>query len=256
MRWLLLLAPLGAGCHGQETSANHAPGVFGFPAAPVLLYVTHAAGFEHSSLGHSAAVLAVLGESAGFEVRHESDATIAITREALDGAAAIGFFTSGELPLSDEQRDLLLAFVSSGGGFVGFHSAADTFYEWPAYNELQGGWFNGHPWGDVEAEVMVTGPMHPASSALPASFRITDEFYQFKSFRSDRFVPILRLDTASVDTNQAGVVVQPWGFPLAWVGTHGHGRVFYSALGHGAVWDDPLFRAHIAGGVAWATRSE
>jgi type 1 glutamine amidotransferase len=38
--------------------------------------------------------------------------------------------------------------------------------------------------------------------------------------------------------------------PLAWHKPYGSGRVFYTALGHGAnVWNDPRFRTHLLEGI-------
>src|SRR5262249_34679783 len=36
--------------------------------------------------------------------------------------------------------------IRAGGGFVGVHSATDTFYRWPEYGKLVGGSFDGHSW--------------------------------------------------------------------------------------------------------------
>ncbi len=38
-----------------------------------------------------------------------------------------------------------------GKGFVGVHSAIDTYYKWPEYGEMIGGYFNQHPWGVFDA---------------------------------------------------------------------------------------------------------
>ena len=48
--------------------------------------------------------------------------------------------------MSGAQKTALLNFVHSGRGFIGVHSATDTFYTWPDYLDLVGGYFNGHPW--------------------------------------------------------------------------------------------------------------
>ena len=41
--------------------------------------------------------------------------------------------TTGELPMAAADKLALVAFVRSGGGLIGFHSATDTFHHWPAY---------------------------------------------------------------------------------------------------------------------------
>ena len=46
----------------------------------------------------------------------------------------------GELPMDALQEAALTGFVRAGGGFIGVHSATDTFYMWPEYRDLIGGW--------------------------------------------------------------------------------------------------------------------
>jgi type 1 glutamine amidotransferase len=49
--------------------------------------------------------------------------------------------------------------------------------------------------------------------------------------------------------------MQPGGdYPQAWYRTYGKGRSFYTALGHrDDIWsNDPVFRAHVLGGIRWA----
>ena len=42
------------------------------------------------------------------------------------------------------------------------------------------------------------------------------------------------------------------GFPLAWSFSEGHGRVFYTALGHfPAAYENVVYLAHLFGGLRW-----
>jgi hypothetical protein len=111
-----------------------------------ILYFTQSAGYRHEVIPTSQAVLKLLGEnSRAFRVTTTEDVS-AFTRENLRRYAAVMFFTTGELPMSDAQKAALLGFVRSGRGFLGVHSATDTFYLWPEYRKLVGGYFNQHPW--------------------------------------------------------------------------------------------------------------
>ncbi|WP_246649387.1 ThuA domain-containing protein [Bradyrhizobium canariense] len=86
-----------------------------------------------------------LGSNSGaFEVIATED-TSEFSTENLERYAAVMFYTTGELPMSAAQKRALLKFVRSGRGFLGVHSATDTFYTWPDYLDLVGGYFNGHP---------------------------------------------------------------------------------------------------------------
>jgi uncharacterized protein len=120
-----------------------------------------------------------LGAKNNFDVVCSQDSRAEITPENLKNFDAVWFYTTGELPLSDTQKDSLLAYVRSGKGFGGCHSATDTLYKWKEYGELIGAYFDGHPW-HTKVTVVVEDKTHPASKHLGDSFVITDEIYQFR----------------------------------------------------------------------------
>lgn len=244
----------GPGTGAQGSGGEATGGGGGAPAVtPHVLYVTHSAGFVHAVLPHSVEVLQSLANETGdFTLAHYDDANAALAEDVLAGAQGLVFYTSGELPLDDAARQRLLDFVAAGNAFVGFHSASDTLYEWSAYGSLVGGYFDGHPWHE-EVGLVIEEPAHPAVSALAAPLVLTDEVYQFSDWQQGSTV-LLSLDTATVDLGAGGVHNEPWGFPLAWTRMHGRGRVFYTALGHGDVWDDASFQALALGGIRWATK--
>ncbi len=96
-----------------------------------ILYFTYSAGYRHDVLPLSKAILTQLGKNSGvFEVTATED-TSEFSTENLERYAAVVFYTTGELPMSNAQKTALLSFVRSGRGFVGVHSATDTFYTWP-----------------------------------------------------------------------------------------------------------------------------
>lgn len=222
-------------------------------APPRVLYLTHSAGFRHGVLPVSEKILPELGKATGaFEATVTSDPAV-LSEHNLRNYAAVIFFTTGELPIDDGQKRALMDFVRGGRGFVGIHSASDTFYKWPEYLELVGGYFDGHPWHQT-VRIRVEDPRHPATSHLPATFRLRDEIYQFKDWSRDRVHVLLSLDPSSVDLANAGVKRADRDFALAWTREFGRGRVFYTALGHDEdVWRDPRFQQHVVGGIRWAT---
>jgi type 1 glutamine amidotransferase len=221
-------------------------------APPGVLYVTHSAGFKHGILPVSEEILTELGRRSGaFEVTVGKDASL-LTDRALRDYAAVIFFTTGELPLDDSQKRALMEFVRGGRGFVGIHSATDTFYKWPEYLDLIGGYFDGHPWHE-EVTIRVEDRSHPATAHLPPTFRIKDEIYQFKDWSRDRVHVLLSLDASSVDLSKPGIRRPDRDFALAWTREVGRGRMFYTALGHDEdVWRDPRFQQHLIGGIRWA----
>lgn len=217
-----------------------------------LLYVTHSAGFVHGSIGISRTVLAETGARAGVEVVSTEDLSY-FDAGRLDGFDAVFFFTSGELALSDTRKRNLLAFVRGGKGFGGVHSATDTLYQWPEYGELIGAYFDGHPWVH-EATVEIEDPEHPASRGLGNSFRLVEEFYQFRAFSRDRVRVLMTLDPGSIDLGLPGVNRTDEDFALAWVRPYGEGRVFYTALGHfDETWLDRRFQTMLEGALRYLT---
>lgn len=245
LRWLacaaLALTIAAAAAHGQQRAER-------------ILYVTASAGYRHDVLDLSQDVLKEIGARSGrFTVTPTEDLST-FTPEKLQVFAALVFFTSGELPMTDGQKRALLDFVRSGKGFVGIHSAADTFYQWPAYLALIGGYFNDHPW---HQKVMIDVADHPnpVVAFLGPSFRIADEIYQISDFDYRHSHVLLRLRPSSVDLTLGTVRPRFYGWPLAWTQSYGKGRVFYTALGHEpAVWLDPRYQQLLLNAVLWVTR--
>ena len=224
------------------------------PARPKVLYLTHSAGFKHDVLPLSQQILKDIGErTLAFEVTATDDCS-QLSREGLKKYSAVVFYTTGELPISDEQKAAFLEFIKSGKGLVGIHSATDTFYKWPEYGELIGGYFDGHPWHQ-DVTVKVEDSHHPATRHLEGAFKIKDEIYQMKNFSRSRVKVLLSLDTNSVNLSAANVHRMDKDFALAWCRDYGKGRVFYTALGHRAeVWQDERFQKHLVGALSWVMR--
>jgi len=155
--------------------------------------------------------------------------------------------TTGELPLPDLAG--FLDWIKSGKAFIGFHAATDTLKSSDAYCEMIGGHFAGHPWnaGGQHAFV-VHEPGHRVVAMLPERFRWQDEIYQYDMrYKPENLRVLVSLDM------QASTPKEPWHVPVSWVREYGKGRVFSSNFGHNdATWNEPMFRAHMAEGIAWA----
>ena len=110
-----------------------------------ILYFTHSAGYRHDVIPTSQDVLQRIGATADFQITMSEDVAV-FTTENLLRYGGIMFFTTGELPMSNAQRMAFTDFIRAGGGFLGVHSATDTFYQWPEYQKIIGGYFDQHPW--------------------------------------------------------------------------------------------------------------
>jgi type 1 glutamine amidotransferase len=215
-----------------------------------LLYFTHSAGYRHEVIPASREILKRIGDTAPpFEMTASEDVAV-FTAESLRRFDAVMFFTSGELPMSDAQKQALIDFIRGGRGFVGVHSAADTFHQWPEYGRLIGGYFDQHPWHQ-EVRIIVDG-FDPLVHFIGPALVLTDEIYQIRDFAAGSHV-VLRLDPTTVDLYRDNVHRHLWGWPLAWTRSYGNGRVFYTALGHDeAVWRDARFQTLLHNAVTWA----
>tara|TARA_B100000929_G_scaffold270611_1_gene240885 strand:- start:59 stop:844 length:786 start_codon:yes stop_codon:yes gene_type:complete len=223
---------------------------------PRVLYLAHSAAFEHGVLPVAEEVMLELeGEADSFDVTVFTAAE-EISAERLRDFDAVMFFTTGELPMNEAQQSALTAFIRDGGGFIGVHSASDTFYEWPEYGEMLGGYFDGHPWHQ-EVTIRVEDQQHAATQHLGDSLRLYDEIYQFRNWSREDVSVLLSLETDSVDMGADGINRSDGDFAVAWTRQHGAGRVFYTALGHEPeVWRDMRFRRHLVAGIRWAAGVE
>ena len=225
-----------------------------------ILAVGTSNGWEHESVSDALGTLYQLGQESGLWDTWIRTDTRSITKKDLPANAknlkyfdAVFFMTTSELPLDDSQKADLLSFVKEEGkGFMGAHNATDTFYKWPEYGEMIGGYFDGHPWNQFVATMIVEDPGFPAMRHFPTSFQIYDEIYQTKNFSRERSRVLMRLDMTKVDPNTKGVKYDE--VPLAWVHNYGKGRVFYCGLGHPPeVWKRADVRNMWIDAVKWVT---
>ncbi|HOX56385.1 MAG TPA: ThuA domain-containing protein [Candidatus Paceibacterota bacterium] len=275
MRWSLLAGVLLGGIVGLAAPAQ--------AALKKVLVVTVTTGFRHSSIPTAEKVLAELSkESNAFTVdyarvepadpqfkgpdgkpdKDKVNAAIEkVLAEKMNPAAlkkydAVIFAnTTGELPLPDKQA--FLDWIKSGKGFVGMHSATDTFHKFAPYIEMIGAQFKTHG-AQVEVDAINQDSECPICRHLPGSWKVFDEIYQFKNFDRSKVHGLLTLDEHPNDKT-------PGDYPIAWCKDYGKGRVFYTSLGHREdVWDPDwpdrknpkevaeAYQKHILGGIKWA----
>ncbi len=238
-----------------------------------VLVFNRADGFKHKSIPTSAAVFKELdATSEVFEFVVTDDVTH-FDKDKLNTYNAVVFcLTTGEYKpndpknpgkpsFSDEHKAALLEFVQSGrGALVGIHSATDTFYDWPKFGEMLGGYFDGHPWNEKDT-VTIKNEQPGNPITLPFGkdpFELMEEIYQFKEpYSRERQQVLLSIDTDKTDMSKKGIKRADKDFAVAWTKSYGKGRVFYTSLGHNdAVWKDPRFQAHVMAGLMWATKAE
>jgi hypothetical protein len=221
-----------------------------------ILMLTQSAGFRHGSvtrkdmqLSPAERAMTDLGIASNlFRVDATQDAS-QVTKEQLDGYDIVMFYTTGDLPFADDVRDYLFGdwVKQKGHGFIGTHSAADTYHNYEPYWEMLGGTFNGHPWNSNEVvTVTVHDADHPVSVPWGPEFEITDEIYQFKHWQPEKVHVLMSLNMAKTPLKK------PYHVPIAWVKNYGDGKVLHMSLGHREdVWTNEKYRQSLLGGIKW-----
>ncbi len=167
------------------------------------------------------------------------------------------FYTTGELDMDDQQKKDLLSFVHEDGkGFIGIHSAIDTFYKWPEYGEMIGGYFNQHPWGVFDAPMVVVDPKFPGMTFSPRPSRSPMKSIRSKDFKPDQTHVIIRMDASKLDLTNPRVSEErraDKNYPISWAKMYGKGRVYYSTIGHREEsWDRKDVQSMYLGAIKWA----
>lgn len=247
-----------------------------------VLFFTKSANYEHSVIKHEGGkpslaetVLTEIGGRNGLEFTFSKDGSL-FSPEYFAGFDLLFFYTTGDLgqPGTDGQppvtlagKQALLDAVAAGKGFMGCHSASDTYHTNELGNKLPsgnagryhnygkeadpfvrmlGGEFIKH--GAQQKSRLIAGdPKFPGAAGL-AGAELHEEWYSLKDFSPDLHVIYVQ-DTAGME----GPVYQRKPYPCTWARMHGKGRVFYTSLGHrDDVWTNPKFQDLLGGAMKWS----
>jgi type 1 glutamine amidotransferase len=281
------------------TACLHHPAMAAADAPKKVLFFSKSSNFEHSVIkrfnGQPSWVENVLSEQGprrGIDFVFSKDGSL-FTAEYLAQFDGFMFYTSGELtavgrdgnpPMTPAGKAAFLDAIYKGKGFVGVHSAGDTFHTgetaatvtsqartWrykhhgdqaDPYIRMLGGELIVHGTQQI-AKSRVVDPGFPGFAYLGATFPMMEEWYSMTDFSPDMHV-ILVLETASMRDPNAGPNWPPPGgyipyqrpdYPTTWARMHGEGRVFYTAIGHREdTWTNPIFHDMLFGGLAWSVR--
>jgi type 1 glutamine amidotransferase len=229
---------------------------------PRMLMITQSAGFMHKPvkrlgepLSGAEAAMTMLGRSTGeFVVDCSQDASVAVTKENLQQYDIVTFYTTGDLPIAANDLDYLLKewVQQKGHGFLGFHSATDTYKSHQPYWDFIGGSFDGHPWGEnTEIHIQVHDTTHPTMKPFGDSFGYREEIYQYRNWQPEKVRVLMSLDMSKTKLKR------PYHVPIAWCKEVGHGKMYYNNLGHREdTWRDQRFLQSVVGAVRWIVGKE
>jgi hypothetical protein len=113
-----------------------------------VLMLTQSKGFVHGSVKRPAEKLAPsevamiqLGQQTSlFDVHCTQDAAADFTKSNLQKYQVVMFYTTGDLPIEQADRDYFFKewLTAKGHGFIGFHSALDTYHNYQPYWDILG----------------------------------------------------------------------------------------------------------------------
>ena len=247
-----------------------------------ILFFTKSSGFEHDPIkkkgdtpGLAERVLLELAKKNNWEISQTKDGSV-FKKEIIDKADAFFFYTTGVLteagtdkhpPMSPEGKALFLEAIKNGKGFIGTHSAADTFHptlpredRFKAFGEkndpyllMLGGEFIRHG-KQQKTRMICADPKFPGIGSAGEGFDMLEEWYSFKDYQDDLHV-ILVSETKDMTKTGADSVYNRPPFPATWARMHGKGRVFYTSMGHrDDVWNGATFQSILEGGIKWALK--
>jgi type 1 glutamine amidotransferase len=147
--------------------------------------------------------------------------------------------------LNDEQQKALEDYVEQGGTLIGIHGAGDNSHHWNWYvQHLLGAEFSHHPLDPQFQEATITLNAVPDSAlvqGLPSTWKHTDEWYVFlENPRAKGFNIVYTIDGEKINPNGNMLWVKSKNFgmgkdhPVAWYGSAGKGKTFYTSIGHDA----------------------
>lgn len=246
----------------KEAKSDSAEGKSSSTAQPArILFVSQSSGFRHSTvtrkpheLSHTEQVMTELGIRSGeFRIDVTQDVETDFKPELLENYNVVMFYTTGDLPIPEETLQWFLNdwLKQPGHGFLGVHSATDTYHNYEPYWDMVGGTFESHPWdSNSTVTVSVHDTEHPAAKPWGKEFVIKDEIYHFKNWQPEKVRVLMSLSMEKTSLKK------PYHVPVCWVKNYGEGRVMYMSLGHREdVWTNPLFQESLLGGIRWLNGS-
>jgi type 1 glutamine amidotransferase len=252
-----------------------------------ILFFSKSSGFQHDMIAQkngapskAEKILTELGAKNNLEFTFTKDGSC-FTPENIAKYDAFFFYTTGDLtepgtdknpPMTQEGKAALLDAIAHGKGFIGTHSATDTFHS-PGGKEIGGARYiddgtNADPYikmlggefiihgSQQRVRQICTDRNFPGMEAVTEDFGPLEEWYSLKDFAPDLHVLLVQ-DTSMMDksgNNRHGYDRPP--YPSTWVHEYGpvctlsafsghgaallqrhgrtgrRGRVFYTSMGH------------------------
>jgi type 1 glutamine amidotransferase len=249
-----------------------------------FLFFSKSSGFEHDMIKQkdgqpspAEKILTELGKKDNLEFTFTKDGSV-FTPDNIAKYDAFFFYTTGDLtepgtdknpPMTPEAKAALFQAIQNGKGFIGTHSATDTFHSpggkehgparWKLdgddadpYVKMIGAEFIIHG-SQQKAHQIVVDKNFPGMSAVPDDFGPLEEWYSLKDFQPNLHVLLVQDTSTMKKTGGDRTAYDRPNYPSTWARQYGRGRVFYTSMGHRLdVWENPVFQSVLLGGINWA----
>lgn len=207
------------------------------------LVFTRTTDYRHDSIEHGTTVVRRLLAGDGVPSDHTEDPAALRTDALAAYDLVVWLSTTGDV-LDDEGRSGFARWLAAGGAWAGVHGATVAEPGWPEFERIAGAVFTDHP-AIQRARVHVADASHPSTAQLPPTWEHTDEWYNSRRRPGPEQTVLLTVDEGTYDGGTMGTA-----HPVAWHGTYGSGRTWYTSLGHASeTFDDPTFVVHLRGGL-------
>jgi hypothetical protein len=257
----------------------------GQTAPKKILFFSKSSGFEHSmikradgKMSKAEKILFDIGKSNNIEFTFTKDGSM-FTPENIAKFDAFFFYTTGDLtesgadhnpPMTKEEKAAFLEAIHNGKGFIGTHSATDTFHS-PGGKEPGDAARHGNDGDNIDPYIKMIGGefiIHgsqqrarqicvdknfPGMTDVPDDFGPLEEWYSLKDFAPNLHVLLVQDTSQMVKTGGNRVAYDRPNYPSTWAHMYGKGRVFYTSMGHrDDIWTNPIFQQVLIGGMNWA----
>ncbi len=149
--------------------------------------------------------------------------------------------TPGHVPMTAKGRKAFFDAVRGGTGFLGIHSALDTWYD-KEYFALAGGRLFQHGWQQETTVRFVDGTTASTIGLWGKTFSLLEEWYCLTDFSPDIHVLMMQ-DTKNMNIQGMNACYNRPAYPCTWIRREGKGRVAYTSLGHSCeVWQMKEYR--------------
>ncbi|MBM1105618.1 ThuA domain-containing protein [Aurantibacter crassamenti] len=222
-----------------------------------ILVYHETGGYRHSSIQAGIDMVNEFGKDNDWVVADSQTSDVFTVENLANYDVVIWMSTTGENILTPSEEKAFESFIQNGGGYVGVHSATDTYRNgsWSWYNDLVGAIVQVSPYhtsSNFSGIIDVVGE-HASVAHLGANeWNKNDEYYYWErngGYLYNGNIDLLQVRSTGANSYDAAR-------PVTWYKEYDGGRSFYTALGHSSkdFKSDVNFRTMMKEAILWAAQ--